>query len=59
MESEAKKTSFQQTGVEINQVASDQLKSGGKAYDFSNIWNINDIVTYEKNNSTNPQIDNS
>ncbi|XP_072743369.1 uncharacterized protein [Anoplolepis gracilipes] len=51
MESEAK-ISVQQTRVEINQVDSDQLKSGGKAYDFNNIWNIDDIVAYEENNST-------
>lgn len=51
MESEAR-TFIQQTRMEIKQADSDQLKNGGRAYDFSNISNIDDIVAHEENNST-------
>lgn len=57
MEPQARR-STRQTGMETDQVASRQSKSGEKTYDFStNTSNVDDIITYEENNSADSQVD--
>lgn len=55
MEPQARR-STQQTGRETKQMDR-RPKSGEKAYDFSkNISNIDDIITYEENDSAKSQV---
>lgn len=50
MEPQARR-STRQIEMETKQMDTRQSKSGEKTYDFSNISNVDDVITYEENNS--------
>lgn len=46
-----------QTEIKTKQSDTSRAKSGGKAYDLSNISNMDDIIIYEEDESTVLQFD--
>lgn len=56
VESQTRKPTQQPTGMKSKQADTSQAKSGGRAHNFNNVSNIDDVTVYEGNESEVPQV---
>lgn len=56
VESQTRKSTQQPAGMKSKEADTSRVKSGGRAYNFNNVSNIDDVTVYEGNDPAVPQV---